>query len=89
MATFSQSPKFSDEWIPYLALVFFGTFFLTEMFMASWATALKYQVRNTVGFVYLVGMLYFISRTDRVLLKEYLMALLLCVVLCVAYFVFL
>lgn len=75
MATSSQSPKFSDGWIPYLAFAFIGTFMLTEFFIASFEAGLKTHIRNGIGLFFLVLLAYFFSKTEKKLTQEYLLPL--------------
>jgi hypothetical protein len=81
MATSSQSPKFSDGWIPYLALTFVGTFMLSEFFMVNIQQGLKTDIRNGVGLVFLVLLTYFFSKTDKKLVQEYVLPLIFAAVL--------
>lgn len=77
----SQSPKFTDEWIPYVALAYFVTFVVTEFFIAKFDKGLKTNILNIIGIFFLALMVYFFTKTDKKLVQEYLLPLVFTVVL--------
>ncbi len=65
MATSSPSPKFSNGWIPYLTLVFFIVFVISQVIISNFTEKAKVSIQDSIGLIFLLLFLYFLKRSYK------------------------